>query len=437
MTPTMSYQFVCDHCGKKFELETPQAAECPSCFWTSSVKRDEVLGSEQKSFFSSAKAAMPKPKPLIAHGFFFDLLKRLLFVLLALVVIAGVGFFGYKGYKIFMASHPHSISIFGNKDVTKPAKKGAGQEADAFSVQEKAILGREVGATLDRTPDAGEQSILARVVSFQTGRTEKLPSTVWTLNQYQKMIQSQETLYKMPFARSYKKKLEDLFKAKYLAASDAFIKGDLLAARNLWMESLAFPLYSTDLRKHRAVALTMLRPFINDTLSKISTMNQSLADQSKRNQEELLSRNYQKLLGLMAQKKWQEALATIDPMIASVNELRKNAKPQPLPQYPASFASIDLDLQRALMDLMMPNPSSTADLQPLQQDLVEKKEILGTFTEGYVKNVNAIYQSALRLIRDQKWQEAVQALESIPGPRILQEDAAQKIAILKRRIPAQ
>ena len=170
------------------------------------------------------------------------------------------------------------------------------------------------------------------------------------------MIADQEAFYKMPFARSYKKKLEGLFKTKYLGAADAFVKGDVLGARNLWVESLAFPLYSTDLKKHRAIALTMLRPFINDTLSKVSAMNQSVLDRGKKSREQALSMEYQKLAGLIAQRKWPEALTVIAQMILEVDELRKNAVPQEAPPpYPASFGTIDLDLQRPLMDLMSPS----------------------------------------------------------------------------------
>ena len=82
------------------------------------------------------------------------------------------------------------------------------------------------------------------------------------------------------------------------------------------------------------------------------------------------------------------------------------------------------------MDLMAPVPSSTADLQPLQQDLVEKKEVLQTFTEAYVKNAVALYQAALGMIRAEKWQEAAQSLGSIQGPPALLQDAAEKMAIL-------
>jgi hypothetical protein len=38
------YKYVCNHCGKGFEIETPEARECPFCFWSSSVKREgEVI----------------------------------------------------------------------------------------------------------------------------------------------------------------------------------------------------------------------------------------------------------------------------------------------------------------------------------------------------------------------------------------------------------
>ncbi len=144
-----------------------------------------------------------------------------------------------------------------------------------------------------------------------------------------------------------------------------------------------------------------------------------------------MSVEYQTLTGLIGQKKWQEALAVIGQMISQVDELRKNAVPQEAPPpYPIAFGTIDLDLQRPLMDLMSPSPTTMADLQPLQQDLVEKKEVIETFTEAYLKSAMAVYQAALGLIRDEKWQAAVQSLESLHGPQALLQDAAEKLAIL-------
>ena len=430
----MFYRFVCDHCGKKFELDTPEAKECPFCFWSTSVKREDVLASEKKGALrSSVKVSAPGRKA--ASGNWSFLFRTLL--LLALFIAAGVLI--YKGYQIFASSSFHGAKIFSIKppnEGKQASNLSAPSGIAALSAQEKEAVSREITVPADRTPDPGEQEILGRVVPFQTGSVQKLPSAVWTLEQYQKMIADQEAFYKMPFARSYKKKLEELFKTKYLAGAEAFTKGDVLAARNLWVESLAFPLYSADLKKHRAVALTMLRPFINDTLSKVSAMNQSVVELGKRAKEAALTGEYQQLSGLIAQKKWTEALAVIGSMTSEIDQLRKSAKLQEAPpSYPAPFGTIDADLQRPLMDLMTPNPSSTADLQPLQQDLVEKKEVLETFTEVYAKNAAATYRSALDLIRAEKWQEAVQVLGTIQGPPALQQDAAGKAAILEKMIP--
>jgi hypothetical protein len=425
----MSYRFICNHCGKKFELETPEAKECPGCFWSSSVKREDELLSQKKGTSRSSQAVRPMSGQKVSSGNF----KYLFRALLVIVILAAFGFLAYKAYKIFISFSPRSWKMFTIKPSSdsKRSDKPVADPVALLSPQEKAMLAHEAAIPMNRAPDPREQEILGRSISFQTGWSEKLPSAVWTLEQYQKMIAAQEAFYKMPFARSYKKKLEELFKTQYLAAADAFAKGDVLAARNLWVGSLAFPLYSTDLKKHRAVALTMLRPFINDTLSKVSAMNQSLLDRGKKSKEQVLSVEYQRLTGLIAQKKWEEVLTTIGQMIPEVDQLRKNAIPQEVPPpYPASFGTIDLDLQRPLMNLMSPSPSSTADLQPLQQDLVEKKEVIETFTEAYLKNNAAIYRAALELIRDEKWQEAIQTLGSIQGPQVLQQDAAGKIAIL-------
>ncbi len=427
----MSYRFVCSHCGKKFELEIPEAKECPSCFWSSSVKREDELVAE-KARPSGASKSCASQQGRRVHFWNFKVLFR---TVLLFALLAAAGFLAYQAYKIFASSSLQRWQTFSIKPPRedKRVEKAVTDPVALLSPQEKEMLSFEVTIPAERAPDPNEKAILDRSIPFQTGWAEKLPSAVWTLEQYQKMIAEQEAFYKMPFARSYKKKLEELFRGKYLVAADAFMKGDVLAARNLWVESLAFPLYSQDLKKHRAVALTMLRPFINDTLSKVSAMNQSVVDRGKKSKEQALGAEYQKLSGLIAQKKWPEALTVIAQMSSEVDGLRKNAVPQEVPPpYPAGFGMIDLDLQRPLMDLMSPSPSTTADLQPLQQDLVEKKEVIETFTESYLKSAMTIYQSALALIRDKQWAEAMQALGAIQGPQTLQQDAAGKIAILEK-----
>lgn len=358
----------------------------------------------------------------------------IILILAALIAVAAAGFWVYQKRTALLPPQGQSLSIkfpAQEKTSSKPAAAIAG--VAALSAEEKEILYKEVIPSAERVPDAAGQEILNRVVRLETGWVEKLPSGGWTLEQYTQMLDEQERFYKISFPRSYKKKLQELFRAKYLAGVDAFTKGDLLAARNLWVESLAFPLYSEDLPKHRAVALTMLRPFINDTLAKVRAMNQSLVDKGSRAREEALSVEYQKLSGLIAQKQWTEALAALASLAPQVAQLQKSAPGGEMPPpYPPSFGNVDADIQRALMDLMATNPSSLADLQPLQQDLTEKRKVLETFTEEYAKKAAADYRHALTLIHDQNWGEAIRALESVTGPRDVREDAARKISLLKK-----
>jgi hypothetical protein len=436
----MSYRFLCDHCGKKFELETPEAKECPFCFWTSSVKREDEAALAKKGAPVSFRKAAAGLKIRPGSGNFTKNFTYLFRILFFLILLAAAAFLALKGWQAYRASPSRSPVILLQKPGEETGKAAASATVAAgiasLSAKDKDILYREVSVPADREPDPAEQAVLSKTVPFRTGWTEKLPSPAWTLAQYQKLIADQEALYKMPFARSYKKKLEELFNTKYLAAADTFTKGDILAARDLWMESLAFPLYSADLQKHRAVALTMLRPFINDTLSKVGAMNQSIVESGKRSREKALSENYQKLAQQISQKKWQDALTLANSMTGTIQEVRKAAAPQEAPPpYPASFGAIDADLQRALMDLMAPAPSSTADLQPLQQDLVEKKEVIETFTGPYLQNAAATYRAAIDAIKAEKWQEAIEALSAIQGPPALQEDAIQKAAILAKIIP--
>lgn len=392
---------------------------------------------KKKGLSSSHKARVAGGRPRGNSGW-GEMAKYLPRIFLAVGILAGVGILGFYLYQFLKSAGPNSpqavlIKFQEKKNPVLLTKSSP--DALVLSAQEKEDLYRQMTVQADRDPDSAEQKILSHAAQFQTGGTENLPSVAWTLSQYQTMIADQERFYKMPFARSYKNKLTDLFKTKYLAAADAFTKGDILMARNFWVESLAFHLYSTDLRKHRAVALTMLRPFINDTLAKIRVMNQILSDQSLRLEEKSLTAEYQNLLSLIGQKKWPEALTAIETLTTQMMTLQQRAKqPNPLPAYPSTFAMIDQDLKPVLLELMTVNPSTLADLQSLQQDLVEKKEVLETYTKAYVDHVTGIYHNALELIRQEKWQEAMKQLETIPGPRVLQEDAARKVAILRKKI---
>ncbi|MBU9889488.1 MAG: zinc ribbon domain-containing protein [Candidatus Omnitrophica bacterium] len=433
----MAYHFICSHCGKKFELETPTAKECPFCYWSSSVKREEEhLEESKRGKGAKDPRAVPGTQGREASRQGLGRLFKTILILALAVVAVAAAFWVFKN-KISAPPGPQrSVEIpFSGKEspsAVKPAPM-TGPGIAALTPEEKEALYQEVTLSATRVPDPSEQEVLGRVVRLETGWVEKLPSGGWTLEQYTRMIEDQERFYKITFPRSYKKKLLELFTTQYLPGVEAFAKGELLAARDLWVGSLGFPLYAEDLRKHRAVALTMLRPFINDTLAKVRAVNQSLVDRESRGREEALSVSYQAVTGLIVRKDWDEALKATSALIPQVVQLQESAKAHaPPPPYPASFAGIDADLQPALMELMSINPLSLADLQPLLRDLTEKKEILETFTADYTQKVMTAYRQALALVHDQKWEEAMRALSAMAGPPALREDAARKVSILRK-----
>ena len=35
-------QYLCTHCGRRFEAEEKEIVECPGCYWSTSVKREDA-----------------------------------------------------------------------------------------------------------------------------------------------------------------------------------------------------------------------------------------------------------------------------------------------------------------------------------------------------------------------------------------------------------
>ena len=421
-----NYKFFCSHCGKSFELETPVAKECPFCFWASSIKREDEIAAEKNKISSVKPSAASHSGKKQVLPVLMLLLKSFFWIAL----LGGVIFLGFQLYSAWVNRGSESgISI----PISAKGVQRAPLSVEKLSPEEKDVLYREVTLPEKLEPGPAEKEILDRTVTLKTGWSEKLPSPVWTLEQYQKMIADQEKFYKIPFARSYRKKLEELFTTKYLPGADAFVQGDLLQARNLWVESLAFPLYSQDLMKHRAVALTMLRPFINDTLAKIGTLNQSLVTKEKRIKEEEVTAAYKKLSEIIRQQKWAEAIEAVDQLQPMIDQLEAAAKqPAVPPPYPAAIGMVDQDIQRPLADLLTPNPVSVADLLSLKQDLAEKRDVLAGLGGDELKKASEIYQNALVMIREEKWEEAMAALSSLQGPEVLENDADAKMTVIRK-----
>lgn len=424
-------RYVCTHCGRRFEAEEKETIECPGCYWSTTVKKEEDLQEEKKE----TRVAAPKPQKSLS-------LPRLSFLkpLLVIVLAGGLLAFGI----IFLLPRLQSLSS-SIQFPSLPSPKSKGHAADSkkgtpsapaspvLTEAEKNILQRRVELRPDRPVNPQEQSILKYQEPIKTGMVEKLPSQAWTLSNFKEMIAEQERFYKITLPHSYKKKLEAVFTEKYLPGQAAFEAGDLVKARNLWVESLVFPIYANDVAKHRGVVLTMIRAFINDTLSKIGSINSTLVEKAVREKERELSRTYQKLLETIPAKSWQEAYDLTHEMERRFNELENSSTAAgPAAPYPPTIQQVDSDVRTTLLSIQAPPPPSVADLTPLGKDVFNKRKVIQTFLPAFIEKQQAQYDDAVDSIVRAEWQEALKKLGQIEGRSILEQDAQEKIKILQK-----
>ncbi len=424
-----NYRFVCSHCGKSFEVPTPEVKECPFCFWSSSVKREDELAIEKKRLSQTSGGGT---RIGIYNSLYFAFK-----VLFALVLAGSVGYLGYLGYGQWNQNQKKAgafFSIQGEKGETPKAKRSVSEiVVSELSSQERELLLREAPLSERAVASETEKIILVREVKFKTGWSDQLPSPAWSLSQYEQMIAEQEQFYKITLSRSYKKKLTGLFENKYLAGVEAFAKGDLLAARDLFIESLLFPLYSTNIQKHRGVALTMLKPFIADTLSKIGALNQMINDQDRRQKEKEIAAEYGSLLASIQEGRWEEAILKLDQLQLVATQIQNLAQERPaLPPYPSAVGMIDQDIQRSLAALSTPGVSSTTDLLHVREDLAQKKDILMDLSDESYNKAVAIYREGMTFAREGKYKEAFRVLSTIRGPEMLRNQLQTKLAILAK-----
>lgn len=432
-------QYHCNHCGRKFEAEEKENLECPGCFWSTSVVKEEDRAEAEKNKAPIAESARPN----------FSLsglapVLRLLGIIAAVIILffASIWIFkpfiqavGRRGKSIQLSFKEQAEHQKPQKEKKQTVKKGGKilSPFEKLSEEEKNILNRKVQLSADRPVSPEEQKILDLRAPFQTGIVEKIPSQSWTFEKFKGMIAEQERFYKVPLPRSYKSKLEDLFKAKYLAAEEAFKAGNIGQARDLWVESLAFPVYLNNLARHRGVVLTMMRPFINDTLSKIGAINSSLVEGTVRQKEQQLSEVYGKLLGLTKEHSWAEASAAILEVEKKLEELEKPDRiAGSAPPYPAAIAQVDADIQATLAAIISPPVPGIADLDPIRMDVRAKRRVVESFMAPNVEAAETQYLEALDFIQKQNWLEAEKRLRGIESPIALAQDAAEKVKLLKK-----
>jgi len=358
-------KYICTHCGKRFEAEEKEILECPGCFWSSSVKKEDEATDEKRDILQPQESPKKKPTFQLPDWNWKLILGSSIFLILIFFLrgptASFLSQFTSQGKK--SSDQKIRISIDDTQDISSSDRSPWDELTDASMN----VLERRVNFSAERSPSPAELEVLGRRAPFQTGIIEKLPSQTWSLETYKKLITEQETFYKVPLPKSYKRKLYARFEEVYVPGRVAFEQGDLRQARDAWVQALVFPIYANDPSKHRGVVLTMLRPFITDTLSKIGAINHILAERVIRSKEQEISLAYEQLLNLSQKKSWKEASAVVLTLNQKIDALEQpSSLMQQTPAYPPVLHEIDPGIQATLMDLHSVPSAAIADFGPLR-----------------------------------------------------------------------
>ena len=419
-----SNKYFCRHCNQSFDSEQTGKVECPFCYWSTSViKKDSASHLSEATSSKTKKTSskfIPGMKVFKIIAIIFGIMALFLLFWFALGALESIA---EKNKDLV------DISFYGDKKENVSEKKITFKMNDS----DRQILLRRVNFKADRPFTETETEILEGTVEFKTGWSEEIPTSGWTFEQFMEMLNRQEKLYKVPLSKKYKKKLKTLFETKYLLASDAFKKGDLIEARDFWTESLAFPMYSDDVMRHRGVALTMLRPFINDVLSKIGALNQILIEKQIRRKEEDLLNDYGVMMEFIKKKSWEEANKTSNALIQKIEELediKGGIKPPPYPD--VLLTQIDQGIREVLIRIAGPNLPAMTDFTSFKKDVLNKQIVIKTFSSEYISDLMESYDTAILKIRIGNYKKALELLKSLRGPAILENDRIEKIEILEK-----
>ena len=411
-------KFVCTHCGNHFEHEPAESILCPKCYWSTSVKKEKE---ETQSSFSPrttnpAKTAMLEPE--ILHKLWIGA-GGLFFVLLLI------------GIALFALRHLRKQDEFLHTIETKNAQVIAAQAPElALTPEQQEILNRAVSLEAGRPVTQQEKETLAPRFSFRSRGSQGVPTPPWNEKEFDAFIKNQETQFQLPLEWSYRRKLKQLFSTHYVPAARAFEAKDHLKARDEWIRSLAFPIYQNDVQKHRAVILTMFRPFINDTLAKIGSMNASLVGNELFALEGKIKSFYDNLIDLLQKGSWEEANAKILELKGELAQTEKLPKAVNPPALPKELSLVDQDIREVLLAQVAPAETSAPDWDALRGDLASKERVIQSHLLTSLDEAKKQYESALLLIKSRSWEEAKEELKKIEYPEEYVQDAQEKLKVL-------
>lgn len=433
-------KYRCAHCSHVFELEDRDFRRCPNCFWTTSI-----VALEQESAGGGEtvvpRAPVVQPESEKAHT-------RSRFGPRLVIPLFAIGILGAFSFVLLRLGVPvpqfSSVAELIPKKQVKPfipsmtaAKSKVMPPAESFlAEQEIKELMEPLQVTIPRQLSADEEEILKKQVSVPSQLAEKPTLRIWSKEDFEKLIQSEQDQTKIKLGWSYVRSLVKTFESAYPAAFEALDKGDYVLAREFFLTSLSFRVYRNNPVRHRAIALVMLRPFVNDVIGKIATLNQYLLSQSLTQEARAVFESYQGIFPVLELQEWDRALQLIEELREKMRTFEERPQAAEV-AYPPVFGTLDPEIQAAIRSEAVPKPEAALNLKPLTIDLGLKETIVRQNTTESLLEAQKRSEDVSRLLAAKNWSQAHETLRSMEYPPELADEARKKMALIDKMLALQ
>ncbi len=435
-------KFRCGHCGHVFILSNEDLRRCPKCFWTTALDpllEDDRADKEVSRVKTAATQGASSP-----HFFFSSLAIRIFVVCCVLAfLIGGIILFFKAPVSNALSSIKKSPLFLPQTSAPAPLRIQPPQPKTVLSVvakkpdlteDEKTQLKMPFQLTIPRSLGEREIDILERRAPSVAGLTQAPTLNFWSLDDFKAFLKSAQEQRKIPLGWAYVRGVTKAFENGYLKAAQFYEQGDYLQARNALLSGLALPVYQNSVEKNRAIALVMLRPYINDVLGKLAAFGGYFAYQQSGDSLRRIDQSYQDLAGAIDSRDWNKASMLAEDLLSRINQYAQAPESSLPPEYPPVFSQIDQEIQTAIIrQARTPAPQGTStDFSALREDLEAKAKVIRENNEEALMAVQKNHEQAVYLIEREDWRAAYQLLKDISYPEELAGDAAKKIAILEK-----
>ena len=297
--------------------------------------------------------------------------------------------------------------------------------------KDRAELTQPLQLTIPRPLDEDEEAILKKQVSSPAQLVQKPKLSAWKKKDFEAMLENDQKKRKIYMGWAYNRSLVKTFDDNYPKAMEAFEHGDYILARDLFFKSLSFPVYRNEVQFHRAVALVILRPYVNDVIAKIATLNQYLLSQSLLIDVRSLSQSYEGLFAVLELHEWERAFQIIGELKKQIDALENRPQGAEV-VYPPSFNALDAELQGAIRSEASPKPEGAVDLKALKIDLELKEKAVHQNTTEELLKIQKQCEEISRLLVEGNLEQALDRLRDIEYPAEVADQARKKIAFIEK-----